>query len=426
MNLMAMCVIFFGLLLLGAPILIAMGAAGAGWLLIRGGIPIMSIAQKIYTATDSFALMAVPFFMLAGQIMEKTGITEKLVEFADACIGWVRGGLACVVELSGILMAGISGSSNADASALGSILVRSLRKGGYEPGWAVAITSSAASIGPIIPPSCVMIIYANAAGLNIGKLFMGGILPGLMLGIGYMAVCVVYAKRHGIERTPFKGWRNLGKSFLGAIWALIMPLIIVGGILFGIFTATESGCVAAVYGIAYGLISRRLKVKDLFGCFKQAMISSIAPLSLIAFSSIVSFGLVREGVTSAVADFCLTYLHSPFLLLLFVIVVCVVAGMFIDGTATMLILTPILLPIVQEMGISVQQFSIIFMIAIMSGGLTPPVGGLLFITSAVDNVPLRDCVKPIIPFVAIVILVMILMCLTPFFSDWIPGMMGYL
>ena len=260
MTLILVLAIFFILLLIGCPILMAMGIAGAAWFGAYGGIPVLTFAQKIYTATDAFSLMAVPFFMLGGQVMEKTGITEKLVGFAEACIGWVRGGLACVVELAGMLMAGISGSSNADASALGAILVRALKKGGYEDGWAVAITSSAASIGPIIPPSCVMIIYANAAGLNIGKLFMGGIIPGILLGIGYMIVCVIYAKKHNIPKNSFLGWKHLGKAFVEAIPALIMPLIIIGGILSGIFTATESGCIAAVYGIIYGLGKRAARL----------------------------------------------------------------------------------------------------------------------------------------------------------------------
>ena len=423
MTLILVLAIFFILLLIGCPILMAMGIAGAAWFGAYGGIPVLTFAQKIYTATDAFSLMAVPFFMLGGQVMEKTGITEKLVGFAEACIGWVRGGLACVVELAGMLMAGISGSSNADASALGAILVRALKKGGYEDGWAVAITSSAASIGPIIPPSCVMIIYANAAGLNIGKLFMGGIIPGILLGIGYMIVCVIYAKKHNIPKNSFLGWKHLGKAFVEAIPALIMPLIIIGGILSGIFTATESGCIAAVYGIIYGLVTGKVKVKELPACFKNAMVSSIAPLSLIAFSSILSFCLAREGVTTAISNFCLTYLHSPFLLLLFVIIICVIAGMFVDNTATMLILTPIILPIVKAMGIDEMQFSMIFMIAIMSGGLTPPVGGLLFITASVDNIPLNKCIKPIIPFVGVVIAVMLIMCAIPQISTLIPNLL---
>lgn len=423
MTLALVLLTFFILLLLGCPILISMGVAGAAWFITFGGIPFLTFSQKIYTATDAFSLMAVPFFMLAGQVMEKTGITEKLVEFAEACIGWVRGGLACVVQLSGMLMAGISGSSNADASALGAILVRSLKKGGYEEGWAVAITSAAASIGPIIPPSCVMIVYANAAGLNIGKLFMGGIIPGILLGVGYMIVCVIYAKKHNIPKNEFLGWKHLFHTFIGALPALVMPLIIVGGILSGIFTATESGCIAAIYGIIYGLVTKKVKCQELPECFKNAMVSSVGPLSLIAFSSILSFALAREGVTTMLANFCLKYLHSPFLLMLFVIIICVIAGMFVDNTATMLILTPILLPIVQQMGIDITQFSMVFIIAIMSGGLTPPVGGLLFITAAVDNIPLNKCLKPILPFLGVVVVVMLLMCWIPQISTLIPNMM---
>lgn len=418
--------VFFILLFSGAPILVAMGASGMAWILSCGGtVPVMAVAQKIYTATDSFALMAVPFFMLSGQIMEHTGITQKLVDFADAVIGWVRGGLACVVELAGMLLAGISGSSNADASALGSLMVRALRKGGYDDGWAVAITSSAASIGPIIPPSCVMIIYANQAGLNIGKLFMGGIIPGILLGIGYMIISVLYAKKRNIPRVPFKGWAHLGRAFIDAIWALLMPVIIIGGILSGIFTATESGCIACIYGLLYGLIAKKFKTADIPSMFKKAMISSVGALSLIAFSQILGFGLAREGLPGVVSAFCNTYLNSRFLVLLFVIVICVIAGMFIDNNATMLILTPIMMPIIRQMGIDVQQFSIIFMIAIMSGGLTPPVGGLLFITSSVENIALGKCIKPVIPFVLWVFLLMIIMCFVPGISTWIPTLVGY-
>lgn len=425
MSLILLIVIFFALLLLGCPILISMGCSGMVWLLTSSGVPLMSVAQKINTATDSFALMAVPFFMLAGQIMEATGITKKLVDFAEAVIGWVTGGLACVVELAGMLLAGISGSSNADASALGSIMVRSLKKGGYEDGWAVAITSSAASLGPIIPPSAVMIIFANAAGLNIGKLFMGGIIPGILLGLGYMAVSVAYAKKRNIPRVPFKGWKHLWKSFCGAFWALLMPCIIIGGILSGVFTATESGCIACVYGAVYGLVSRQLSVKQLPGLLKKGMMTSVGALSLIAFSQIIGYALAKEGAAALVADFCHTYLNSQFGVLLFVIVVCVIAGMFIDNNATMLILTPIMMPIVKEMGIDVQQFAIIFMIAVMSGGLTPPVGGLLFITSSAENIPLSKCVKPILPYVGIVIAVMLILCFVPGFTTWIPSLVGY-
>mgnify|MGYP003242122047 CR=1 FL=1 len=215
------------------------------------------ISLKVFTFDVRSAIL-VPLKKARRKETNRQLITEEYKE-----IGWVRGGLACTVELAGILMAGISGSSNADASALGAICLRALKKGGYEDGWASAIVVSAAGIGPIIPPSIIMIVYANATGLDIGKLFAAGILPGVLLGICYMVTGVIYAKKRNIPKIPFQGLKHVGKTFVRAIWALLMPIIIIGGILGGFFTATECGVIATLYGIAYGLIARRLKVRNL-------------------------------------------------------------------------------------------------------------------------------------------------------------------
>lgn len=423
---LVLCIlIFVFLLFLGAPIILCLGIPPTIWLLFSGNIPNLVMAQKMFTACDSFSLMAIPFFMLAGQIMERTGITEAIVEFSNACIGWIRGGLACTVELAGMIMAGISGSSNADASALGSICLRALKKSGYEEGWAAAIVVSASGIGPIIPPSIIMIIYANAAGLNIGKLFMGGVLPGVCLGIAYMLVAAGYARRKGIPTTKFLGFKHLGKTFLKAIWALIMPVIIIVGILTGIFTATEAGVTAAIYGVAYGLIFKKINLRGLKDALRDAVISSTGPVSLIAVSSMFSYMLAREGVTASIANFCTANIHSSFAMLAFMVAICVFGGCFVDGTAIMLLLTPIFLPIVQQMGMDIQQFSIIFMIAIMSGGMTPPVGSMLFIISGIDNTPISKMVKPILPFLAALLTVVVLMMIFPQISNWLPAVLGY-
>ena len=418
-------IVFFSLLLMGTPIIISMGGTSMMWLLSHANIPNLVIAQKMFTATDSFALMAVPFFMLAGQIMERTGITEDIVKFAKSAVGHLHGGLAHTSIASGILMAGISGSSNADASALGAILLKGMKKGGYEDGWSVAIVSAAASLGPIIPPSIIMILYGNAAGLNIGKLFMGGIIPGLILGIGYMLVSFIYAKRKGMPLEPFAGFKNILISFTKAIWALFMPIIILGGILLGVFTATEAGVTAIVYGLIYGLVKKKMNLKEIFLAVRDAAISSAGPIGIIAISSIFSYILAREGITTMIANFCMTHISSPHVMLMFVAFVCVVAGCFIDGVATMLLLTPIFLPIVQGMGIDVQQFSILFMVAVMSGGLTPPVGSILFVVTSIDNTPLSKVVKPILPFVSIVAVVMLLMIFIPGLTVWVPHLFGY-
>ena len=417
--------IFAVLLVIGAPILLCLGLPPVIWLLSSSNVPNLVYGQKMFAACDSFALMAVPFFMLSGQIMERTGITEDIIKFADACIGWLKGGLGHTVELAGILLAGLSGSSNADTAALGAICLQPLKKLGFEDGWAESIIVSAGSIGPIIPPSIVMVVYANAAGLNIGKLFMGGVIPGIILGLGYMSIVYIYAKKRNIPVTPFGGWKNLWKTFKIAVWALLMPLIIIGGILLGIFTATEAGVAATLYGIAYGFIRRKINLKDVWNAIGDAVISSAGPVSLIAISSMFSYMLARLGVISAIENYCKANISTPQGVTRFVIVICFIAGCFVDGTAVMLLLAPIVLPIIQSMGGDVQNFSIIFMIAIMSGGMTPPVGSQLFVVSALDNCRISRFFKTMPPFLGIVICTMLIMIAFPALTDWLPAICGY-
>ena len=415
-------IIFVVLLLIGAPIILCLGIPPVVWLLQNGAIPNMVMGQKMFSAVDSFALMAIPFFMLAGQVMERTGITEAIVDFANAVIGWVRGGLACTVELAGMLMAGISGSSNADASALGAICLRALKKGGYDEGMASAIVVSASGIGPIIPPSIIMIVYATAAGLDIGQLFTAGIVPGICLGVAYMIVSVRYARKHNIPKIPFQGFKHVWNTFKKAVWALLMPVIIIGGILGGLFTATECGVIATVYGIIYGFAVKKLRVRDLWESLREGILAAVGPISLIAISSIFSYMLAREGVTASIAAFLENNITSQFGVMAFCAVVCIVAGCFVDGTATMLLLTPIFVPVVNAMGIDMMQFSIIFMIAIMSGGMTPQVGSMLFVISGIDGTPISKMVKPVIPFMIALIVIIILIMLIPGIASGLPGL----
>lgn len=417
--------IFFVLLIIGAPVYLCMGFSSAVWILFSEGIPGLVIAQKMYTATDSFALMAIPFFMLAGQLMERTGITESIVDFANSLVGHIRGGLALTCELAGILMGGISGSGNADCSALGSMLLPALEKSGYDEGFACSVVASAANLAPIIPPSIIMILYCNAAGLNIGELFMAGFVPGLSCGLLYMLVCHHYAKKNGIAITKFKGFGYVWKTFKKAVFALIMPLIIIGGILFGIFTATEAGVAACVYGIAYGFITRKLNLGDLKESLRGAVISTASPVALIAISSMFSYVLSREGVTTMIAEFCVSTFHSQVTMFLFIVLVCVVLGCFVDGTAIILLMTPILLPVVQQMEYNTLQFSIIFMMAIMCGGLTPPVGATIFVVSGVQGTPISKIAKPILPFVGCVLMVTLLLCVSTPYATFLPKLMGY-
>ena len=418
--------VFFGLLAVGCPIVLCMGVSSGTWLLLNGAVPNLVIAQKMFTSADSFTLMAVPFFMLAGQIMDRAGITEVIIDFADTLVGHIRGGLGHTCELAGALMATISGSSNAGASALGAMLLKGLKNNGYDAGMAGAIVASAASLGPIIPPSIIMILYGNAIGENIGALFMSGALPGVLLCIGYMIVVYIYALRHNLPRRDrFAGWNHVLHSLLNAFFALLMPVINIGGILAGVFTATEAGVVASLYGIIYGLVRRRLTLGDIVEAVRGAVVSAASPIAIICISSIFSYVLAREGLTAMIANFCTNHIASPIVFMLFVILVCLIAGCFVDGTAVMLLLTPIFYPISQTMGIPTLQFSIVFMIAIMSGGLTPPVGSVLFVTAGVHGDPLSKIAKAIVPFVGVLVIVEGTLMFVPQLATVVPALFGY-
>jgi len=414
--------IFVVLLIAGTPILLCLGIPPVVWLLQGSPNNYITMGQKMYTAVDNFSLLAIPFFMFAGQLLERTGITEAIVDFAYSIIGWGRGALSCTVELAGILLAGISGSSNADCSALGAITMKALRKSGYEDGWAASIVVSASGLGPIIPPSIIMIVYATQAGLDIGMLFTAGIIPGVLLGLSYMAVSIAYAKKRNIPKVPFQGFKHVGKTFTRAIWALLMPVIIIGGILGGFFTATECGVVAALYGICYGFVTRKLSIKDLWESLREGIFNAVGPMSLIAISSMFSYMLAREGVTDAVAAFLQTSVNSSFGVMLFCAVICLFMGCFVDGTATMLLLTPIFVPVVQAMGMDMMGFSIVFMIAIMSGGMTPPVGSMLFIISALEDIPITKMVKPVFFYVGALTIVLLLIMACPRIASFLPSL----
>lgn len=414
-------ILFFVLLLASVPIFIALGIPSVIWF-FQSGNPGMIFAQKFFNSCDSFTMMAIPFFMLAGNIMEKTEITQSLLDLANAAVGWIKGGIAHTVELAGMLLAGLSGSSNADTSALAVLTLDPLKKSGYSEGWANAIVVSAGSIGPIIPPSITMIVFANAIGMSVGQLFMSGVLPGIIIGVGYMVVCYFYAKKHNIPREPFKGFLHLGKTFIKAIWALMMPIIIIGGILSGIFTATESGVIAVVYGISYGFIRKKLTLKDLKTCLIAAAKGSVGPTSLVAISSVFSYILAREGIASAIGSFANQHIASPFLFMVFNIIVCFIAGCFVDATATMLLLGPLMLPVATAMGIAPLHFACVFVLANIMGGMTPPVGTQLFVITAISKTPITKLMKPMMYFIGVYIATLIIISLIPGLATWIPSL----
>lgn len=420
MSLGTSILIFFVLLFLGVPIAICLAATGLIWLSATPAIPSLIMATKIYGQTDSFAMMAIPFFMMAGQIMEQTGITGKFIDFAKSLVGHIRGGVAHTAMVAGVIMAGVSGSGNADTAAIGSLMIPALKKDGYDEGFAVSVIASAGSLGPIIPPSVMMIVFANAAGYSVGKIFMGGVVPGIIMAFGFCVLSYRYAKKHNIGGGKFGGWKNVFRIFCSTVGALIMPAIIIVGIVTGICTATEAGVLACVYGLLYGFSTKSLTLKSIMHSLTEACVASIGPMMIITYSSIFSYMLTRMNVSTMIGGFCAQYIHSEIAFMLFIIVVCSIAGCFIDGLATMLMLLPVLTPVVTAMGIDFQHFALVYVMALLTCQITPPVGNLLYVAAGIQKTPVNKVMKSILPFVVVMEAVILLSVFVPQIVTWLP------
>lgn len=418
--------IFFVFLILGAPIAMSMGVSVIPYFLMTPSASGITIAQKMFTACDSFSLMAIPFFMLAGSIMERTGIIKDMVRWAQCLVGHFRGGLAHTSTISGVILAGVSGSANADAAALGNMLLPAMKEGGYDEGFAVVNISTAAGLGPIIPPSINMVIFCSIVGLSTGAMFSAGIIPGILLACAYLTYNYMYAVKHNMPSGKFCGFKVLFETTKEAFFALLMPLIIIGGILCGIFTPTEAGVVACVYGIGYGLVKKALNVKSLIECCGDAALATVGCMIVIMVSTALSYVLARLGLTQMISDFCHSFIASPTMFLVFVIIINIISGCFIDANAWMMMMLPILWPIMQSYGIPELQFGLVFVVSLLTGGITPPVGMYLLIICGVDGTPLKSTFKYIVPFLVCELIVIALMTAFPIIPEFIPRLLGFI
>ena len=412
---------FAVLLVLGMPIAFVMGVSSMFALLSNPQLPGLVIAQKIFTTVDSFSLMAIPFFMLAGHLMNEAGITKILVKFSHSLVGHIRGGLAQSTVLAGMLMAGISGSANADASAIGGLMVPTLKEDSYDDGFAVSLVAATAALGPIIPPSIMMIIYSSITNISVAKLFLAGFVPGILSGLGFMMISYLYARKKGFVPAKKSTAGEVWKSFRSAFWALLMPVIIMGGILSGVFTATEAGVIAVVYGLGYGIISKEITWKKLEKVLLDSVVSTVVPMLIIAMAAMVSYILARENLPVVVMSLLEATSNNPHIILLIVIGLLFIVGMFIDPTAAMLMLVPVLAPLIGKFGYDPVHFAMIIVMTLVLGGLTPPVGMLLYIVASVDNTPLERIFRSIWPFIWLVFGIVILTVFVPQVVTFIPS-----
>ena len=420
--------LFLLFLFIGLPVFFGMLAAPGIMLVLNGQERDLALLYRnVYNGMDSFPLMAVPFFMLAGELMNKGGITERLVEFAQSMMGHLRGGLAHVNILSSMLFAGLSGSAVADTSALGSMLIPAMEKQGYTRRFAAAITAASSVIGPIIPPSGIMIIYAYVMGESVAALFLAGIVPGILVGLGLMVMVGFMANRNNYPTATNRAtWPEKGKAFTRAFFPLMTPIIILGGILAGVFTPTEAAAVAVFYALFIGLyVLRTLQWKELPAILSKAALTSSVVLLLVgaamAFKTVVSLSHTPETL----ATFILGLSDNPYILLFLINILLFIVGMFLDAGPAIIILGPILGPIFTDLGVHPVHFAIIMSVNLTVGLATPPMGLVLFVASSVSGERVQAIAKTILPFLAVEIVVIFLITYFPAISMTIPRLTGF-
>ncbi len=420
--------VFLLFLFLGLPVFFGLLAA-PGLLLYAAGMErdLTLLYRNVYNGMDSFPLMAIPFFMLAGELMNRSGITLRLVEFSQALIGHLRGGLAHVNVLSSMLFAGLSGSAVADVSALGSMLIPAMEKNGYTKKFAAAITAASSIIGPIIPPSGIMIIYAYVMGESVAALFLAGIVPGIMIGGGLMVAIWLMADKYDLPAASTRAtWGERGQASLRAFWPLLTPVIILGGILGGIMTPTEAAAVAVGYSFIVALvIMRTMKLRDVPDVLIRSGITSAVVLLLVgaamAFKTVAALARTPEqlaGIILALSD-------NPLVLLFLINVLLFIVGMFLDAGPAIIILGPILGPIFIELGVEPVHFAIIMAVNLTVGLLTPPMGLVLFVTSSVSGLRVETISKAILPFLVVHVTVIFLLTYFPALTLTIPRLFGF-
>jgi len=408
---------------INTPIAIAIGAASVLGILIQGDFSLMMVVQRMFGGTDSFHLMAVPLFMFTGTIMEAGGISRRIIDFANALVGWLPGGLAAVTIVSAMFFAGISGSAAADAAAVGAILIPAMKKSGYESDFAAAVQASGGSIGVIIPPSIPMIIFGFLTGASIGQLFAAGILPGILIGLSLIAVATVISLKKGYASTTRFSTNEVWRTFKRSLLALGAPIIILGGILFGIFTATESAAVAVVYALFVGMVVyRKITVKDIAPLFINGSITSAIVMFIIATASIFSWIAAIEDIPAILAGGLLELSDNPIVLLLLINLVLLIAGTFVETTASLILLVPMITAMLPGLGIDIVQLGVIVVTNLAIGMLTPPMGICLIVSCSISGDSLVAVSRRVLPFLAILIVDLFIICFYPPLTMWMAHM----
>ncbi|WP_372996082.1 TRAP transporter large permease [Lutispora sp.] len=415
--------VFAILLFLNVPIALSLGISSI-IAMLAAETPMIMLPINVYSSIGKFTLLAIPFFVLAGNVMEKAGISERLINLANKAVGHKKAGLAIVCVITSCFFAAISGSGPATVAALGVIIIPAMIKAGYNDGMSSALMATAGAIGIIIPPSIAYVVYGAIAGVSIGKTFVAGIMPGILMGTALIIACIILVRRLDIVQQEKASTREVWAAFKEAVWGLLMPVIILGGIYGGFFTPTEAAAVSAVYGIVVGVfIYREVNLKNLYEILVESAVQSAVVMIIVACASLFAWIVTTQGVAAMVSNYLLQISNSQYLFLLIINIVLLIAGCFIDAVSALYIFVPIMLPVALQLGYDPIAFGIVMTMNLAIGQVTPPVGVNLYVACGISKVSLKDISRKVIPFVIASIISLLLITYIPQLSLWLPNMM---
>ncbi|MBU2947996.1 TRAP transporter large permease [Zobellia uliginosa] len=414
--------VFVVCLVLRFPIAFALGLSCLSYILVKG-IPLIVVPMKMYSGIDVFVLLSVPGFIMAGNLMNQGGLTEKIIAFCNHLLGHIRGGLSLVNIGASMLFAGISGTGISDTASMGSIMIPAMKKEGYDTDFSCAVTAASSTIGPIIPPSVPMIIAATLSGLSVGKLFLAGAVPGLLLAAGLLITAYVISVKKNYPKHKRSTLKQVGRGFIDTFWSLLMTFIILYGIIGGIFTPTEASIIAVVYALIIGkFVYRRLNFKNIQVVFLDSMKTSASLMVLVGFANLFGYILITEQIPQSISSEILGFTDNKYVVLLLINLLLIIVGTFMETIAALLILFPILLKVALAVEVDPIHFAVIAVLNLIIGLTTPPVGVCLFVASSIGKISIGEVSKAGLPFLLVSFLVLILVTLFPWFSLALPNL----
>jgi len=414
--------VFLALLTIGIPIAFVLGVTSLFYL-IRINLPLVLIPQRIYIGLESFLIIAVPLFILAGRIMNESGITPRIVKLSSLVIGNIRGGLSYIVVMGSMLFAGITGVGSADTSAIGSIMIPAMEREGYKKDYAAAICAASGIIGPIIPPSVVMVIYGSMANVSIAKLFLGGFIPGILLGISIMVVAYYYTRKYNLPKSSLGLPKSL-REYIEGILSLLMPFIIIGGILSGVFTPTEAAAFSVFYALILGIfVTKELKLNALPKILLESGITSAGILMIIGCAALFGWILAREAIPEKIGQLILSITDNKYFILLLINFFLLFLGTFMETLAAVILTLPMLLPIITKINMDPVHFGIVMAVNLSVGLITPPLGICTFVASSIAKISLERISKALIPFIIVTIVIVFLITYFPKLVLFLPNLL---